>query len=180
MEEVRPTTEMMWWTTLALAAVDAGLLLLVGRLVLREVFVRLKWWTAAAAFLVYAGLWGTFASCLYWDLVYGRLFPVWSRWLLPVGYGLLFASLALLFWWASLRMPGRPVVTFCLLGGLVSVPGHAVGIARGLLRVPFLSQVSPASALTLGVAEFIVYCALMVALAGAMLRFAGGARGASA
>ena len=57
------------------------------------------------------------------------------------------------------RAPRRPALAFCLLGGVASFPGHAWGIwGRGLLEKPALFQdASPASALTFGFFEFIVY-----------------------
>jgi hypothetical protein len=163
MNDVKPTSETFWWVTLALGAVDVGLLLLVWRFVGRELFLRLKWQVSAAAGVLYAVLWGVFASLLYWDLVYQYVLPGWSRWFLPLAYGVLFGLVAWGFWTLSLRLPGSPAVAFCLLGGLVSLVGHSVGIRRGLLRAPFLDQVSPASALAVGFVEFIVYWCAIVA-----------------
>jgi hypothetical protein len=127
-------------------------------------FGRLKWHLAAAACLVYALLWGTFGSVYFWETVYKAVFPAWSRWWLPVGYGLLFGLLAVAFWYISKTAPRWPAVWFCLLGGLVSLVGHAIGISRGLLRVPLLAGASAASALVFGVAEFTFYWCVIVGL----------------
>jgi hypothetical protein len=56
---------------------------------------------------------------------------------------------------------------FVVLGGLVSLVGHGIGIRRGLLRVPLLAEASPASALVFGVFEFAFYWCGIVALAAA-------------
>jgi hypothetical protein len=151
--------------------IDAPLLMLVARYVSSELFRKLKWYLAGAGFVVYAVLWGTFGSVYYWDSVYHAIFPAWARWLLPVVYGLLFGALALAFWRASILAARWQVVWFSLLGGLVSLVGHGIGISRGLLRVPLLAEVSAVSALVFGVFEFIFYwCAIVgLSLAGRWL-----------
>ena len=53
---------------------------------------------------------------------------------------------------------------FSLLGGLVSLVGHSIGISRGLLRVPLLADASAVSALVFGVFEFIFYWCVIVGL----------------
>lgn len=157
-------TELFWWAALATAAVDAGLLLLVARFVRRSLFERLMWPVTLAATLTYAAIWGVVASWRMWDVVYSMVFPAWARWWLPAWYGVGFGVMALLFWHASVRLPGSPAVTFCLLGGLVSIPGHLWGMRRGLMRVPLLAQASPLAAFTFGVFEFVAYWCFILAL----------------
>jgi len=161
----RVTSELLWRATFIAMLIDAPLVILIQRRVSSELFRKLKWHLAAAAVVVYAALWGAFASVYFWDAVYGHLFPAWSRWLLPFGYGVLFGAVAVAFWRASVAVPGWPPVWFCLLGGLVSLVGHAIGIWRGLLRVPLLSEASAASALVFGVFEFVFYWCAIVGLA---------------
>ncbi len=172
-ETARATSELLWRATAAVALVDLPLVALVSRLP-ASLFGRLKWHLAVAAALVYALLWAAFGSVLYWDQVYSAVFPAWSRWLLPPWFALLYAGCALLFWALARRAPRWPAAWFCLLGGLVSLPGHSIGIARGLLRVPLLEQVSPASALTFGVFEFVLYWCAIVGLARAVWTVAPG------
>lgn len=166
-EAVRLTSDLFWRATLVTGLIDLPLLALVARGVPPRLFASLKWPLATAAFLVYAGLWLAFGSVLYWDAVYRHVFPGWSRWLLPPWMGTLFGAAALLFWRLSVNAPRWPAVRFALLGGLVSLVGHGIGIRRGLMRVPLLAHASPASALAFGVTEFIVYWCAIVALAGA-------------
>jgi hypothetical protein len=158
------TSEVLWRAAVIAALIDTPLLILVARWVSSELFRKLKWHLAGAAFVVYAALWGTFASVYFWDAVYQAIFPAWSRWLLPVGYGLLFGALALAFWRASLLVARWPALWFSLLGGLVSLVGHGLGISRGLLRVPLLAETSAVSALVFGVFEFIFYWCAIVGL----------------
>jgi hypothetical protein len=158
------TSELLWRSTLIAVLIDAPLLFLVARWVPSELFGKLKGYLVGAAFIVYALLWGTFGSVYFWDTVYKAIFPAWFRWLLPGGYGLLFGVLALVFWRVSMLATRWRAVWFCLLGGLVSVVGHSIGISRGLLRVPLLAGASAASALVFGVFEFIFYWCAIVGL----------------
>ncbi len=153
--------------------IDAPLLVLVGRRVPLELFRKLKWYLAGAAFIVYAALWGTFGSVYYWDAVYKAVFPAWSRWLLPVGYGLLFGALAIAFWRLSMLAAKWQAVWFSLFGGLVSLVGHGIGVMRGLMRVPLRAEASVTSALVFGVFEFIFYWCAIVGLAVAGRRVLG-------
>ncbi len=173
------TTELMWWSALVAALIDTPLLILLVRVVPAELFEQLKWYLAAAAFVVYAALWGSLGSLIYWDAVYSAIFPAWERWLLAPFYGLLVAAWAFAFWNVSRRAARWQVLWFCLLGGLVSIVGHTVGFSRGLLRVPMLAQVSAASALTFGVFEYTFYWCVIVGL-GAAARWLNVRRGGSA
>ncbi len=158
------TSELLWRVTLIVLLIDTPLLMLIARRVSFELFCKLKWYLAGAAFIVYAALWGTFGSISFWDSAYQAIFPAWSRWLLPLGFGLLYGGLALAFWRVSILAARWQVVWFILLGGLVSLVGHSIGISRGLLRVPLLAEASAASALVFGVFEFIFYWCAMVGL----------------
>ena len=158
------TSELMWQVTLITLLIDTTLLIPIARWVSSELFDQLQWYLVGAATLVYAVLWGTFGSVYFWDTVYVSIFPAWSRWWLPVGFGMLFGALALVFWRVSSLTSRYQVVWFILLGGMISIVGHSVGIIRGLLQVPLLAEVSPVSALTFGVVEFIFYWCLIVGL----------------
>jgi len=164
METGRVTSELLWRATLIVALIDIPLLILAARWVSSELFCELKWYLAGAAFVVYAVLWGIFASVYFWDSVYKAIFPAWSRWLLAPGYGLLFGMLAVAFWHVSIAAPRWETVLFCILGGMVSLVGHSIGISRGLLRVPLLAEASAMSALVFGVFEFIFYWCVIVGL----------------
>ena len=168
MTETAPlTSDLFWKATLITALIDAPLLICVGRWVRLDLFRRLKWRLAGAAAVVYALLWGVFASVYFWDSVYHAVFPAWSRWALPWVYGLLFGALALLFWRIAVALPRWPAVWFALCGGLISLVGHSIGMSRGLMRVPLLAKASAVSALTFGVFEFIFYWCAIVGIAAA-------------
>ncbi len=173
------TTDLFLGASLVTALFDAVLLLYVARIGLAT-FRLMKWPLAGAAAGVYAFLWGYIASWVYWEEVYRHVFPGTLRWWLPLVYGLAFGLAALLFWSLAVRTSRWPAVWFCLLGGLVSIPGHAWGMARGLMKVPLLAHASPASALLFGFFEFIVYFAAITGLARLVLAFRGAGRGEGA
>jgi len=159
------TSSLMWSAAAVTALIDAPLLALLAWRISPQLFRSLKWHLVGSAFLVFALIWGTFGSVLYWDEVYSAIFPAWFRWLLPLIYGSLFGAVALGFWRLSLFAASRQVVWFCLLGGLVSLVGHSIGASRGLMQVPLLAGTSIASAFTFGIFEFIFYFCIIVGLA---------------
>lgn len=172
MDAPRLTTSIFLLASLVTALVDAILLILVAWIP-PATFRRMKWPLAAGAGVIYALLWGFLASGIYWEEVYRHVFPDALRVWLPMIYGPAFGLLALLFWSLAARAPRWPAVWFCLLGGLISIPGHLWGMSRGLMRVPLLSQASPAAALLFGFFEFIVYFAAIVGIALLTLRLRG-------
>jgi hypothetical protein len=164
MDSGQLTSVLMWRVTLITALIDVPLLILAARWVSPDHFRKLKWYLVGAAVLVYAALWGTFGSVFFWDAAYKAIFPVWSRWLLPLGFGLLYGALALAFWRVSLLAARRQVVWFILQGGMMSLVGHSIGISRGLFRVPMLVETSVVSAFAFGVFEFIFYWSAIVGI----------------
>lgn len=167
------TSDLFWRASAVMAAVDAVLLLLAAR-ISTSLFEKLKWHLAGAAGALYALLWGVFASVAFWDDVYGLLFPAWARWLLPPFYGLLFAAIALGFWAICWRAPRWPAVWFVVLGGLVSLVGHGIGMSRGLMRVPMLASVDPVAALVFGVFEFMAYFSVVTGASVLLYHFSVG------
>ena len=163
--ETGPLTSVLMWRVMLIAVlIDAPLLILVARLVSFDLFVRLKWYLAGAALLIYGVLWGAFGSVYFWDTAYKAIFPAWSRWLLPFGFGLLYGALALAFWRVCILTSRWQVVWFILLGGVMSLVGHGIGISLGLFQVPLLAETSILSALAFGVFEFIFYWCAIVGL----------------
>ncbi len=167
--EMRLTSDLLWTAAIFTALLDSFLLYLLSRWVGRERFRRLFWPAGVAAALVFGAIWTLAMWSFAWNIVYKVVFPAWGRYVIPPGYGLMFGGIALGFWAAAIRFRREPVVVFCVLGGLVSIPGHLIGAARGLFTVPLLRDVSIVSALTFGVLEFIFYFALILVLA-VMLR----------
>lgn len=129
-------------------------------------FRQLKWYLVGAAAL----FWGVFATSLvwaYWESYYQYIYPTWVRsggiqLFVPLFYGLL----ALTFYWLSLRLPGNPVLLFCLLGGIESIFEHLWGIyGVQILETPILQDTSPLSILIFAIPEYIFYWCVVLSLA---------------
>ncbi len=164
-EQMRLVSYHLWSGAIFTALFDSILLYLLNQLVTLQRFRRLRWSVAVAATVVFGGLWTWALWSFTWAIVYRAVFPAWARYVIPPAYGLMFGAIALGFWTAAARLHREPVLTFCILGGLVSIPGHLIGAARGLFTVPLLRDVSVVSALTFGVFEFIFYFAVILVMA---------------
>lgn len=172
MEEPHLTSGLMWLAALIAAGVAVGLVGVVARLVPPPRFERLARSIVLVAAVFWSGVW-TFALWgPWWDMAYRHVFPAWARSVVPPAYGAMFAGAALGLWWLARKLPGVPAVTFCLLGGLVSLPGHLFAFyGRGMLdKVPVLHGVSVSSALVFGVFEFITYWAGILLVASGLKR----------
>lgn len=165
-EDFKATSELYWIATLVAALIDAAFVPLLAWRIERKRFRELKGALTSAGVIFWSTLWA-YAMWNWWDWAYRYVFPVWARWLVPPIYGLIFGVSGLALCWLALRLPGNPVVSFCLLGGLVSLPGHLWAIygRRMLEKVPVLQGVSPASALVFGVFEFIFYWSTIMVIA---------------
>ncbi len=171
-EDFVATSALYWTAALVTAAIDLVFVPLLAWRVQRERFRQLKWPLLGVSLIFWVALWTTVVlGC--WDWAYRYVFPGWGRWVIPPLYGLIFGVMGIAFWWIALRLPVSPVVTFCILGGLQSVPGHLWAIYKvGMLnKVPILKDVSPSSALAFGLFEFIFYWAVIVSIAALVARF---------
>jgi hypothetical protein len=159
-------SEQLWAGAALVAFVDVVFILVLAWRIRRARFGELKWFLAATAALA----WSVFAVVLvaaFWDDYYRYFYPAWLRSggiLLFVP--LVFGTLALAFHWLALRLPGNPLVTFCLLAGAESLLEHLVGIfAFKILVIPMLQAASPAAMLTFAFPEYIFYWCVVIGLA---------------
>jgi hypothetical protein len=153
-----PSTGIFWALALALAGV------LVWRIT-PERFKKLKWYLVVCA----AVFWSLFSILLlnvYWDFYYQYFSFPWARWA-AIFNGILYGSVALLFWWLSSRLPIHPVVTFCILAMLESVLEHLLGIYRmGILeKVPALQGAYPLAVFAFAMPEYVLYWGSVLGLA---------------
>jgi hypothetical protein len=121
------------------------------------------------SFALASGLfWGIFAVVLYqvyWDSYYHYFALPNGRWLAPLA-GLFYALVVLGLRWLALRIPGNPVLNFCLLGAVESIPEHAIGIYRfHILEIPILSGISAGEIYVFAVFEYAIYWGIVLALA---------------
>jgi hypothetical protein len=163
----RVNSTLYWQVTPVAAAIDGLLALVPIGCLSPERFRQLRWPVVATSALFWAGLWAVvMSSDFIWQMSYRYVFAAWLRWAMPLLAALYYGAAAWLIWWLALHLPGRPVLTFLLLGGLISLPGHLWAITvGGILDTPLLRHVGPAPALIFGFFEFIFYWSLILGMA---------------
>jgi len=170
------TTEIFWWSALVVGLVDTAFVLLLSRRITAERFRALRWPLVVGMLIVWMPIW-TVLFPSYWESVYRLVMPSWARW----GYQLWavgFPALGLGFWWLSLRIGGRPVVSYCLLGALLGFLTHVRAMygARMHEKVPLLQGVSPMSMVVFAFFEFMTYWIVALLLALLVEKVVAGAR----
>jgi hypothetical protein len=177
MPEQRVTSEILWQGALIFALIDALFVTFLVRRIEPEMFLQLKSLLAITSGIFWFLMW-ILMSTFFWEPVYHYVFPAWARWLIPPLYGLLFALVALLFWWLSFRLPGLPVLNFCILGGLWGTVTHLWGITRGLIdKPPMLQGASPAAVLVMPIFEFMFYWSVILTVSSLLYRRRNRTRG---
>ena len=161
----RITSEMLWRGTLLFALIDAAFVPILVWRISKPTFRQLSRALFATTAIFWCCIW-IWAVGNFWDSVYRYVFPGWARWLIPPVYGLLFAGVGLLFWWLATRLPGTPVASFCLLGGLWGMITHLWAVLLGIVeKPPVLQGAAPAAAVTVAVFEFMFYWCLILSIA---------------
>ena len=122
------------------------------------------------AIVIASGMsWGVFAAVLIssaWDSYYRYFMPGWYRYLAPVAAVVLYPALGLLFHRAAMHLPGSPILWFCFLGGVESIPEHAVAIYRfEILQIPLLVGAHAAAVFLFAFFEYMFYWSVVLALA---------------
>jgi hypothetical protein len=161
--DVHVTTAILWRGTAVFAIADLALLSALGGRVTRSRFHELRGTVLVVTAVFWFVLWLSLASLLDWDSVYSYVFPPWSRWLLPVGQAALTTGVAAVAVALASRLPGRPVVTYCLLGGVWGSVAHVWAVFRGIVeKPPILQGASPLAAVIVAFFEFTLYfCAII-------------------
>lgn len=171
LSDIHVTSAVLWRSALIVAPVDVAFVSILAWWLGGAILRRLKWLIAGTTAAFFAVVWGVVACYLFWEPVYHYFFPAWSRWLLPLAYGLGFGCAGLLAWWLALRLRGNSVVNFCILVGLSGVAGHVWAVHRGLLeKPPMLQGASPVAAVLFSGFEFVFYGGLILTLAAVLGR----------
>jgi hypothetical protein len=159
-------SEQFWMSSIVIAIVDAAFILLLAWRIKPVRFRELKWPLVVTA-AVFWSVFGVVLVLVFWDMYYQYLYPAWFRsggilLFVPLLYGIF----ALAFHWLALRLPGNPIVSFCLLAGVESVLEHVGGIyGMKILEVPILQEASPASILVFSFPEYIFYWCIVIGAA---------------
>jgi len=155
-----------WVNSLIWGVLDLGLLAL-----LVKIFKPSSFWGALKPIaIVSITLWSCFATALYWgfwDIFYAQFLPDWARWGAPFSGFVPYLPLALLFYLLSNKLPGNPILWFCLLGGLEGVAEHVLGIygLHILEKVPLLNGIEPLPIMVFSFFEYTLYWGLLLLLA---------------
>jgi hypothetical protein len=113
--------------------------------------------------------WSVLAGLMFWyawDFYYRYYAPSWERIVAPLSAIVCYFVLGLGLRWAALRLPGNPTVTFCLLGGLESVPEHTIAIYRfHILQIPALQGTTATAIFIFAFFEYTVFWGLALCMA---------------
>lgn len=157
-DNIKVTSEVLWRGAIFFASIDFVLVAVLTRYVKPQDFFKVKRKLIIIMAVYFCFLFGTIMSLIFWDSVYSYVFPSWLRWIIPPCYGLLFSLIGLFSWWLAVKLPGKPVVSFCISGGLWGLLTHILAIHRGILdKPPMLQGASSVAALTVAAFEFIFY-----------------------
>jgi hypothetical protein len=164
--EIVATSTQLWISALVFLVIDLVLYWFLNRQISLERFKRMKWQLVLAAAL----FWGTFAVFLlqmFWDSYYQYIYPAWFRGAgILVTASVIYGTLALVFYWLSLRIPGNPVRNFLLLGAVESVLEHLWGILGvQILEVPMLREAGTIDIIVVAIPEYIFYWGMVIWIA---------------
>jgi len=162
--DFRITNEMLWQGTLMFVLLD---IVFVSVLVWRVKpfrFKAMKWLLVTITFIFWTLIW-FWAISNFWETVYGYLFQDWARWFIPPVAGLLFAVIALLFWWLALKVSRRPGLSFFILGGIWGSLTHIWAVIMGITeKPPMLQGVDTTPVVIIAFFEFIFYWYIILSL----------------
>ncbi len=157
------TTPIVWICTAIVAAMDLLLGIVVWRRIKRDQFTRIRGALAIASGIFFLLVWAS-AFRWGWDWFYAFIFPAWARLILPPVFCLLYTILAFGMGWLSLKLPGKPAINWCILGGLEGLLSHIYAIySLGAASKPPIMQGSdPLAVLIFAVFEKSFYWTLIL------------------
>ncbi len=166
LEGVTVSSGQFWASAAVTGALDIVLVALLTWRIDNSRFRSLRWTLALTAAIFWA-VFGIVLVQVFWDWYYRYIYPGWLRGAaLLLFIPLFFGGLALLFHWLALRLPGNPILTFCLLGGTESVLEHLWGIyVLRIFDVPMLQAASPVSVLAFAFPEYVFYWCIVIGIA---------------
>jgi hypothetical protein len=160
---IQLTSGIFWQSAMIAAVLDAGLLLIVWRLIPPDRFFPLRRYVIVLAG-VFWGLLGISIVLYFWDGYYQYFYPGWMR-----GWGIVLfapsigAVLAVLFYWIAGRFRSRPIPVFFLAVGAESFLEHLMGIqSLQIMQIPMFRGVDPLSVLVFSIPEYILYWSVIL------------------
>jgi hypothetical protein len=119
--------------------------------------------------------WVGFAAALanlMWKPYYGFFQPDWMKWGIPLIAFVLYPVYAFACHWASCRLPGLPMLWFCLCTGLLAANEHYIAWAFARLpeKVPLLAGMPLGPTMLFAFFEYQIYWAMTLWLAWILLK----------
>jgi hypothetical protein len=161
--DVHLTTALVWKCISVLVVLDAALILVARRTVRREQFGQMRWLLVFTGGVFFLLVW-TSAMLWAWDWFYSYIFPGWGRYLLPLIFWIVYTLFALAMVWLSLKLPGNPAVTWCLLGGVEGLLSHLYAIygLGAVSKPPIMQGTDPFVVLIFAFFEITFYWSLIL------------------
>lgn len=161
------TSELYWLSAGLLTIVDLTAIYCLSQCIPTERFRKVSFEITLVSMLFWGGLWSALMANNYvWEWCYYHIFSNTERWLMPPIMSLLYGGLGFVMWKIALRLPFQPVITFSVLGALISLPDHLYAIVvKNVLDTPLLSEVSASSAIVFGIFEFVFYWLVILSIA---------------
>jgi hypothetical protein len=165
-DAVQLTSDIFWESAAIAALIDAGLLLLIARLIRPERFFQIR-----LPVIVSAGIfWGVLGVVVvrsnwvgYYQYFYPQWMGTWGIYLFGPSIGMV---LAIVFYWIVSRFRGHPVPVFFTLVGIEAFLEHLMGIySFRIMDIPSFRGVNPLSVLVFSVPEYILYWCVILLLA---------------
>ena len=162
-ENLRLTSD-IFWTSAALAAlIDAGLFILLHRLVRPERFSPLRLPLILSAGVFWGGM-GVAVVRSFWTGYYRYFYPGWMH-----GWGIVLFGpsigmvLAVLFFWIARHFRNHPMSVFFLAVGAEALIEHWMGIyAFRIMDIPMFQEVSTLSVLVFSIPKYIFYWSIIL------------------
>lgn len=161
-------TTLYWWSAVVTTLIDVVFFLILVWRVKPPRFQRLTPAITVVGIVFWIAIWATFLWWNYtWEKCYQYVFPSWAPWVVPPLYGLIFGLASAASWWLALRLPIHPIISYCVFGGLASLPGHLQAIYGGgmLERCVLIQGLDAAPMLVFGIFEFGFYWMFILAVA---------------
>lgn len=163
--DIKITTELLLMGALIFAVIDAIYIPLLIWRVQVETFRGLKWFLAAAAALVWFGIW-SWAIGNYWETVYVHVFPAWGRTWTPLIAFFAAGGIAPGLWALAVRSRWNPILVYCLAGAALGSLTHTWAVYRGIVtKPPMLIGASPLAAVVIAFFEYGFYWCIILTLA---------------
>jgi hypothetical protein len=161
----------MWLSISVAVLLSAGMVSLLTWRLGPSRFREIRWWIFALACGLFWGVLAFVLHLVYWDSYYRYFAPSYVIWLTPLA-ALFYICVGLLLRWSAQRLPGNPLINFCLLGALESVPEHLLAIYRmHILDIPMFKDVNASLIFVFAFFEYAIYWGAVLSLAALLDRW---------